>query len=86
MRVRPIGVLLMRDEHGADEKILAVPMVDPRFDCIVDLGDLPKHWLAEIENFFEIYKLLEHKPTATRGWSGAAEARKLLEKYQLPGR
>jgi inorganic pyrophosphatase len=55
---------------------------DPRFDDIADLGDLPKHWLAEIENFFETYKLLEGGATAARGWSGSSEAKKLLEKYQ----
>jgi inorganic pyrophosphatase len=83
MRIRPIGALLMKDEKGADEKILAVPVVDPRFDCINDLDDLPKHWLAEIENFFETYKLLERKPTATRGWVNAAEARLMVKKYHV---
>ena len=53
VRIRPIGVLLMRDEMGTDEKILAVPVADPRFDDIDDMGDLQKHWLLEIENSFD---------------------------------
>src|SRR5437868_8373185 len=50
--VRPIGVLLMDDEHGRDEKILGVPVADPRFADVHDLKDLPHHWLMEVENFF----------------------------------
>src|SRR5437667_1613144 len=46
---RPIGTLLMTDKKGKDEKILAVPVGDPRFDEIHKLGDLPRHWLREIE-------------------------------------
>src|SRR5262245_5378684 len=41
VRVRPIGVLVMQDEKGADEKLLGVPVGDPRFEEIHDLRDLP---------------------------------------------
>ncbi len=61
VRVRPIGVLLMVDECGEDEKILGVPEGDPRFAEVYDLKDLPQHWLAEVENFFATYKTLEGK-------------------------
>ncbi|MFO0808633.1 MAG: inorganic diphosphatase [Gemmataceae bacterium] len=77
--VRPIGVLLMHDEHGGDEKILGVPVADPRFEEVSDLPDLPRHWLAEIENFFETYKALEGKEAHTEGWTGADAARRTLE-------
>src|SRR5262249_22633151 len=50
--VRPIGVLLMADGGSADEKILGVPVADPRFAEVSDLTDLPHHWLVEVENFF----------------------------------
>jgi len=79
--VRPIGVLLMRDEKGIDEKILAVPVADPRFDGIEDIGDLREHWLLEIRNFFGTYKLLEGKESHVEEWHGAREARTLLQKY-----
>lgn len=78
VRVRPIGVLHMRDEKGQDEKVLAVPIGDPRFDDVHDLPDLHGHWLKEIENFFATYKLLEEKGTDLLGWDGAAEAGKLI--------
>lgn len=81
VRVRPIGVLLMRDEKGIDEKILGVPVADPRFEGICDIGDLQKHWLVEIENFFDTYKLLEGKETVVEGWQDAREARAVLERY-----
>ncbi|MEA3407713.1 MAG: inorganic diphosphatase [Chloroflexota bacterium] len=83
MRIRPIGVLLMRDEAGIDEKILAVPVADPRFEEIQELDDVGVHWLREIENFFDTYKLLEEKESVVEGWRGAEEARAVLRKYQV---
>src|SRR5262245_3906632 len=80
MRVRPIGVLLLRDGTDEDEKILAVPVADPRFAEVLDLMDLPSHWLAEVETFFETYKALEEKTTATGGWRGVAEAHEVLRR------
>lgn len=58
---RLIGVLVMEDESGMDEKLLAVPVskVDARFEDIKSLQDLPKASLARIKNFFETYKILE---------------------------
>jgi len=83
VRVRPIGVLLMQDDKCEDEKILGVPVGDPRFAEIVDLLDLPHHWLAEVENFFEGYKALEEKTTVTGGWKGASEAVRVLDRRRL---
>jgi inorganic pyrophosphatase len=71
---RPIGVLEMKDEKGADQKILAVPVGDPRFSSIRDLHDIDQHWLREIENFFQTYKALEDKWTDVVGWQDAAAA------------
>jgi len=80
VRIRPIGVLLLRDGTDEDEKILGVPTADPRFAEIIDLIQVPHHLLAEVENFFETYKALEEKTTATGGWKGAAEAREVLKR------
>jgi len=77
--VRPIGVLHMKDDKGADEKILAVPIGEPRFDEIRGLDDLSPHWLKEIENFFATYKLLEEKDTELLGWDHERAARKIIE-------
>jgi inorganic pyrophosphatase len=80
--VRPIGVLLMQDEKGVDEKVLSVPVADPRFAEVNDLGDLPQHWLAEVENFFETYKVLEEgKTVSAEGWQGNREATRVLEQH-----
>ncbi len=76
---RPIGVLHMRDDKGKDEKILAVPDGDPRFDDIDRLGDLSPHWLREIENFFATYKLLEDKATDLDGWADEREAQRIID-------
>jgi inorganic pyrophosphatase len=67
---RPIGTLFMRDAKGEDEKILAVPPGDPRFDEIRTLKDLAPHWRKEIETFFATYKYLEADDTEVRGWHG----------------
>ena len=58
---RLIGVLVMEDESGMDEKLLAVPVskIDPRYENIKSLSDLPKITLDRIKNFFETYKALE---------------------------
>ena len=82
VRVRPIGVLPMTDRHGEDAKLLGVPVADPRFAEVADLADLPRHWLAEVENFFKTYKLLEGERVAVGKWKGAAAAARILRKRQ----
>lgn len=83
---RVIGVLLMSDDKGPDEKILAVPVDDPRMNDIHSLEDLPAHVLKEIEHFFQVYKDLEKKETHIEGWKDAAFAKKLyqecIDRYQ----
>ncbi|RMD46849.1 MAG: inorganic diphosphatase [Aquificota bacterium] len=61
IRSRPIGILEMEDEEGIDTKIIAVPVskLDPSFDSVNDITDLPKLTLDKIKHFFEHYKELE---------------------------
>ncbi|MDO7252765.1 inorganic diphosphatase [Helicobacter cappadocius] len=83
IKVRLIGVLIMEDESGMDEKLLAVPLskIDPRYDHIKELSDLPKITLDRIKNFFETYKMLEpNKWVKVKGFQGKAEAQVILEK------
>jgi inorganic pyrophosphatase len=75
---RPVGVLIMTDEKGQDEKVLSVPVRDPRFDHISSLDDVPPHLLKEIENFFATYKALEGKATITLGWADAGVAEQTI--------
>ena len=70
IEARPLGGLNMRDEKGADFKLLAVPVNDPRFSHYKSLEHVGKHWLREIETFFATYKLLENKETDILGWHG----------------
>ncbi|ACM63976.1 inorganic diphosphatase [Campylobacter lari] len=79
---RLIGVLLMEDESGMDEKLLAVPVskIDPRYDDIKTLNDLPKASLDKIKNFFETYKMLEpNKWVKVKEFAGIEKASEILE-------
>lgn len=76
---RVIGVLLMADDKGKDEKLLAVPTEDPRFKDVHTLQDVPAHKLKEISHFFQVYKDLENKKVEIEGWQGVDVAARLLD-------
>jgi len=79
---RLIGVLIMEDESGMDEKLLAVPVskVDPTFDEIKTIDDVSKATLAKIKNFFETYKMLEpNKWVKVKEFQGKEDATRLLD-------
>ncbi len=81
MAVRPVGVLLMEDESGGDEKILAVPSpkLTRRYESVTNYTDLPQITLDQVKHFFEHYKDLEpNKWVKVVRWGDAAEARKLI--------
>ena len=59
VRARVVGVMIMEDEAGRDEKILAVADRDPRASHIVDIKDVPQNYLKELEHFFIHIKDLE---------------------------
>ena len=91
--VRPVGVLLMEDEAGMDEKIIAVPSskLTKRYDKVNNYNDLPEITLKQIEHFFEHYKDLEpNKWVKIDGWRDAAQAHKLIlegiERAQAEGK
>lgn len=83
MSCRPIGVLLMKDEAGGDEKILAVPStrLTRRYEKIVNFSDLPDISLQQVEHFFAHYKDLEPgKWVKVEKWVGADVAKqKIIE-------
>ncbi len=78
IEVRPLGVLVMRDDKGVDHKILAVPVADPRMRDVHGLQHLPSHYLAEVDYFFNIYKDLEGKKSDTYGWEDRLVAHKVI--------
>ena len=81
MNCRVVGVLLMEDEAGGDEKILAVPasQLTKRYDKVVNYTDLPDITLHQVEHFFAHYKDLEPKKwVKIVRWGDAAEARRIV--------
>ncbi|MEP7059140.1 MAG: inorganic diphosphatase [Actinomycetota bacterium] len=74
IRVRPVGLFRMTDEKGEDEKILCVPLRDPSWSHVEDLGGLPLPLLNEIEHFFQVYKDLEGHKVATDGYEDRSRA------------
>jgi inorganic pyrophosphatase len=78
LEVRPIGMLDMSDEHGVDQKIVAVPTTNPRYEGIHTVDQIRQHVKREVEHFFTIYKELEGKRTELRGWGGPQAARALI--------
>jgi inorganic pyrophosphatase len=81
IRARPIGVLRMEDEAGADEKIICVPhdKVHPLYADVQTTDDLPEITRSQIQHFFETYKELEKgKWVKIKGWGTLEEADKVI--------
>ena len=79
--VRPVGVLIMEDDGGQDEKIIAVPSakLTRRYEKVSSYTDLPQITIEQIEHFFAHYKDLEPgKWVKILRWGDAAEARSLI--------
>lgn len=78
IRCRPVGVLKMTDDAGADVKVLAVPVnkVTELYAGIESARQLPQMMLDQIAHFFQHYKDLEKgKWVKLDGWGGPDEAK-----------
>lgn len=84
IKFRPIGYLKMIDGGESDEKIIGVPSsdIDPTYDTIQDIDDLPAIERQRIEAFFRVYKQLPEgrKRVELNGYGNAAEARQMIKK------
>ncbi len=81
INVRPVGVLIMEDNAGQDEKVIAVPSPEltKRYDHVHDITDVPSITLQQVEHFFEHYKDLEPGKWVRIGdWHGAEKAKELI--------
>jgi len=81
MNCRPVGVLVMEDDGGKDEKIIAVPSasISKRYIDIKSYSDLPDITLHQIQHFFEHYKDLEPgKWVRIEGWGDVDVARQMI--------
>lgn len=79
VEVRPVGIMNMIDGGEGDDKIIAVPVEDPRWDEVKDLQDINKHTLKEMEHFYSTYKKLQNKEVEITGFKGANEAKAAFE-------
>lgn len=80
VRCYPIGVMKMLDGGKLDEKIIGIPFEDPTYSSYTDISELPKHIFDEMSHFFTVYKNLEHKETVVDEFSGAEEAKNIINK------
>ena len=81
INVRPVGVLKMEDEHGTDEKIIAVPVarLTQRYVHVMNYTDLPDILIEQIQHFFQHYKDLEPgKWVKPIGWGDRDEAMAMI--------
>lgn len=86
LKVRPVGVMHMIDDGEGDDKIIAVPVKDLRWEDTQDLSDINKHTLKEMRHFFETYKSIENKVVTINGFEGKDKAiegvKKSIELYK----
>jgi inorganic pyrophosphatase len=79
VRVRPVGVMNMIDDGDADDKIIAVPVEDPRWHTVQDLDDINPHTLKEMEHFYSTYKKIKGKEVEVTGFRNKEEAIRIFE-------
>ena len=78
VKARPIALMRMVDSGDDDDKVIAVPVKDPRWDDVKDLADINKHTLKEMEHFFATYKKIQNKEVIVSGFENAAAAREAV--------
>jgi inorganic pyrophosphatase len=79
VRCYPIGVIRMIDSGKNDDKIIAIPVKDPTYNCYRNIDELPQHISEEMMHFFRVYKELENKTTAVNEIEGADVAKQIIQ-------
>jgi inorganic pyrophosphatase len=80
LEARPVAIMHMIDGGDADEKVIAVPVGDPRFADVKDLSDINPHTLKEIKHFFMTYKQIQNKEVTVGEFEGREVAEKAFER------
>lgn len=80
VEARVVGIMHMIDGGEGDDKVIAVPSEDPRWDEVTDLAHVNKYTLKEIRHFFETYKTIEGKKVEISGFDGVDVAREAVTK------
>ncbi len=78
--VRPVAIMHMIDSGEGDDKVIAVPLDDPRWSEVQDIADINKHTLKEMEHFFTTYKKIQNKVVEVSGFEGKDAAHKAVLK------
>ncbi len=78
VEARPVGIMTMIDDGDSDDKVIAVPLEDPRWDDVKDLKDINPHTLKEMRHFFETYKKIDEKEVDIKGFRGKGAAQKAI--------
>ena len=79
MVAKPIGVMKMKDQGEADDKIIAVHAHDPEYVHYNSIYELPPHRMLEVSRFFQDYKLLENKAVFVEKFLDRDEALQVIE-------
>jgi len=74
VEARPVAVMRMIDGGEGDDKVIAVPKNDPRFEHVTDLAQINQHTIKEIKHFFETYKVIDGKSVVISGVEDRAAA------------
>jgi inorganic pyrophosphatase len=80
VEARPVAIMHMIDGGEGDDKVIAVPKDDLRWDEVKDLADINQHTLKEIRHFFETYKAIENKKVEITGFEGREAAEEAVRK------
>jgi len=79
---RPVGLMKMDDDGESDDKLIGVPVDDPRWEDVRDIDDVHDHTLKEIAHFFESYKNLQDAEVAIDGFADRKTAVEAFERSQ----
>jgi inorganic pyrophosphatase len=74
-----VGNMQMIDQGKQDDKIIAVAAKDPSVNHIKNVNELPQHFLLELKNYFEQYKVLENKKVEIDNFQEKEEAMRIIE-------
>jgi inorganic pyrophosphatase len=78
LQARAVGVIKMIDSGESDDKILAVPVNDPRLKGMLDLATFPAHFVKEAKHFMETYKLIQNKVVTIENILDVKDAQKVI--------
>lgn len=80
VKARPVAIMEMTDGGERDDKVVAVPVDDPRFENLRDIEDLNPHFQKEMTHFFETYKKVQNKEVSVGAWHGVSEAKSAFDR------